>query len=180
MPQLLDIGKIRQKITKKVAIFLSISLSIPILVKFLVWDRDNNRWLIEDLYYRPPIDTKLTLSPEFTDISIDKLRATNIVDASKLEPTKVAAIFQPQSVAEIRHLIATAQRTGHKISMSGSRHSMGGQIAHPDAIHLDMLKFDRIVYNADTTVTVASGARVNALKFYIIKNTCESVTYLTF
>ncbi|WP_309728313.1 FAD-dependent oxidoreductase, partial [Chamaesiphon sp. OTE_75_metabat_556] len=158
MPRSIDIGKIRTRITKKVAILLSISGLGLILLKFLVWDRDNHRWLIEDLYYQTPIDTKLTLSPALTDISINQLRATTITDASKLEPTQVAAIFQPQSVAEIRHLIATAQRTGHKISMSGARHSMGGQIAAPDSIHLDMLKFDRIVYNADTTVTVASGA----------------------
>lgn len=26
---------------------------------------------------------------------------------------------------------------------------MGGQIAYPDSIHLDMLKFDRIQYNSD-------------------------------
>jgi FAD/FMN-containing dehydrogenase len=158
MPQLLVLRKIRKKITRNVAIFLSVSVVGLISLKFLVWDRDNNRWLIEDLYSRTPIDTKLTLSPALTDISLDKLRATTISDASKLEPTQVAAIFQPQSVAEIRHLIATAQRTGHKISMSGARHSMGGQIAAPDSIHLDMLKFDRIVHNADTTVTVASGA----------------------
>jgi decaprenylphospho-beta-D-ribofuranose 2-oxidase len=158
MPRSIDIGKIRTRITKKVAILLSISGLGLILLKFLVWDRDNHRWLIEDLYYQTPIDTKLTLSPALTDISINQLRATTITDASKLEPTQVAAIFQPQSVTEIRHLIATAQRTGHKISMSGARHSMGGQIAAPDSIHLDMLKFDRIVYNADTTVTVASGA----------------------
>ncbi len=166
MPRSLNIGKIRTRITKKVAILLSISGLGLILLKFLVWDRDNHRWLIEDLYYQTPIDTKLTLSPPFTDISIpqsgryanEKLRPTTITDASKLESTSVAAIFQPQSVAEIRYLIATAQRTGHKISMSGARHSMGGQIAHPDSIHLDMLKFDRIVYNADMTVTVASGA----------------------
>jgi decaprenylphospho-beta-D-ribofuranose 2-oxidase len=158
MPRSLDIGKIRKKVTKKVAILLSISGLGLILLKFLVWERDNNRWLIEDLYYQTPIDTKLTLSPALTAISINQLRATTITDASKLEPTQVAAIFQPQSVAEIRHLIATAQRTGHKISMSGARHSMGGQIAAPDSMHLDMLKFDRIIYNADTTVTVASGA----------------------
>jgi FAD/FMN-containing dehydrogenase len=158
MPRSLDIGKIRKQVTKKIAILLSVSGLGLILLKFSVWDRDNNRWLIEDLYYRTPIDTKLTLAPALTDISLDKLRATTITDASRLESTKVAAIFQPQSVAEIRSLIATAQRTGHKISMSGARHSMGGQIAAPDSIHLDMLKFDRIVYNADTTVTVASGA----------------------
>lgn len=158
MPRSLDIGQIRKQVTKKIAILLSVSGLGLILLKFLVWDRDNNRWLIEDLYDRTPIDTKLTLAPALTDISLDKLRATTIADASRLESTNVAAIFQPQSVAEIRHLIATAQRTRHKISMSGARHSMGGQIAAPDSIHLDMLKFDRIVYNADTTVTVASGA----------------------
>ncbi len=154
----LNIAKIRKKVTKKLAILLFGSIAGLISLKFLVWDRDNYRWLIEDLYYRPPIDTKLTLAPALTDISRDKFRAATITDASRLEPTPVAAIYQPQSVDEIRHLIATAQRTGHKISMSGARHSMGGQIAAPNSLHLDLLKFDRVIYNADTTVTVASGA----------------------
>ncbi len=156
MRQFLAIRKLRHRITKKVAIVLSVSSLI--LLKLLVWDRDNHRWLIEDLYYRPSIESKLTLAPALTDISTAKLRATTITDASRIEPTNVAAIFQPQSVAEIRQTIATAQRLGYKISMSGARHSMGGQIAYPDSIHLDLLKFDRIIYNADTTVTVASGA----------------------
>jgi decaprenylphospho-beta-D-ribofuranose 2-oxidase len=148
----------RKKLTKKLLIFLSVSASGLIVLKFLVWDNENNRWLVQDLYYRPPIETKLTLAPAPTDISSNQLRPATITDASKLLPTKVAAVFQPRSVPEIRSLIALAQRSGYKISLSGSRHTMGGQIAYPNSIHLDMLKFDAITYNADTTVTVQSGA----------------------
>jgi FAD/FMN-containing dehydrogenase len=130
-------------------------------IKLLVWDVENNRWLIQDLYYRPPINAKLTLAPATAPISSSPLRLEPAIisDASKLHPTPVAAVFQPRSISEIRQIITEAQRTDRKISISGARHTMGGQIAYPNSLHLDMLKFDKINYHPEgRTITVQSGA----------------------
>jgi decaprenylphospho-beta-D-ribofuranose 2-oxidase len=150
----------RKKAWKKLLIFLSVTVSGIVVLKVCVWDSENNRWLIQDLYYRPALESKLTIAPAFAPISTSENLSPAIVDdASKLNATLVSAIFQPQSVMEIRNLITEAKQTGRKISISGARHTMGGQIAYPNSMHLDMLKFDKIVYDdRDRTITVQSGA----------------------
>lgn len=150
----------KNKRLKRAILVCSVSLSSLLLVKVLVWDSENDRWLIQDLYYQPPVDAKLTIAPAITQVSTPQLQpvSAQIDDASKLNATPVAGIFQPQSVEDIQQLIQLAKQSAKKISLSGARHSMGGQIAYPDSIHLDMLKFDRIQYHSDQTVTVQSGA----------------------
>ncbi|MGI0490968.1 FAD-binding oxidoreductase [Alkalinema pantanalense CENA528] len=151
----------RKNSLKKRLIVCLAAISGLVILKVCVWDPENNRWLIRDLYYRPPIEAKLTIAPDLEPISTHKqpLQPAWVLDASKLDATLVAGIFQPKSVAEIRDLIAEATRLGQKISMSGARHTMGGQIAFPNALHLDMRHFDRLRYNdRDRTVTVQSGA----------------------
>jgi decaprenylphospho-beta-D-ribofuranose 2-oxidase len=150
----------RKKSLTKMFLLCSIPMG-SIAIKLLIWDSDHNRWFLEDLYHRPALATKLTLAPVIAPISTNPLalHPTTITDASRLHPTLVAAVFQPQSVAEIRQIVAEAQRTNRKISMSGARHTMGGQVAYPNSLHLDMLKFDKIAYNqAAKTITVQSGA----------------------
>jgi len=154
---------LRLKNRKRKFIFLAVLISSVLIVKILVWDTENNRWLIQDLYYRPSIDAKLTIATPITSISSINDRSlktpTVINDASKLNQTQVAAVFQPTNIEEIKSLIKFAKTQGKKISMSGARHSMAGQIVSSDSIHLSMLKFDRISYNqTDRTVTVQSGA----------------------
>lgn len=156
----------RQKSAQKRLFLLSIPVAGVVILKLCVWDVEHNRWLIRDLYYRPPIQAKLTVAPAIIPQGELAPRATKlrlvpaiIDDASKLNATPVAGVFQPESVADLRDLIAEAKRTGHKISISGARHTMGGQIVYPKGMHLDMVKFDRIIYNAgDRTITVQSGA----------------------
>ena len=48
-------------------------------------------------------------------------------DASGLNRTEVAEIFRPKSEQDIRKALALAQQRGLKVSIGGSRHSMGGQ-----------------------------------------------------
>jgi FAD/FMN-containing dehydrogenase len=160
------------KFWKKRWVFLSVTVSGIILLKVFVWDSENNRWLIQDLYYRPALQSKLTLAPALAPISTNKNLSSAIIDdASKLNATLVAGIFQPQSVMEIRHLIAEAKRMGRKISISGARHTMSGQIAYPNSIHLDMLKFDQIVYDErDRTITVQSGATWKQIQLELSKH----------
>ncbi len=162
----------RKKAWKKLLIFLSVTLSGIVVLKVYVWDSENNRWLIQDLYYRPALESKLTLAPALAPISTNEnIRSAIIDDASKLNATLVSAIFQPQSAIEIRHLIAGAKRAGKKISISGARHMMGGQIAYPNSIHLDMLKFDKIIYDRrDRTITVQSGATWKQIQLELSKH----------
>jgi decaprenylphospho-beta-D-ribofuranose 2-oxidase len=150
----------RKNSLKKMLLLCTIPIG-SIAIKLLIWDSDNNRWFLQDLYHRPTLESKLTLAPAIDRLSKNPLilQPTTITDASKLHPTLVAAVFQPQSVPEIRQIVAEAKRTNHKISMSGTRHTMGGQIAYPNSLHLDMLKFDKITYNQSAkTITVQSGA----------------------
>ncbi len=151
--------KLSRKLLRRAIIVAAVSVSSALTLKLMIWDSPNDRWLIQDLYYRPPLATKLTLAPPISAVSTTpKLTATAINDASKLNNTQVAAIFQPTSIAEIQTIIQTAKQHRQKISISGARHSMGGQIAYPDSLHLDMSKFDQIQYNSDQTITVQSGA----------------------
>jgi FAD/FMN-containing dehydrogenase len=158
--QLLISKYMKKKRLKKAVILSSVSLSSILIIKVLVWDPENNRWLIQDLYYHPPTGEKLTIAPTISQVSTvrSNLIATQINDASKLNATQVSGIFQPVTTEEIKELVQFARKEGKKISLSGSRHSMGGQIVYPNSIHLDMLKFDRFQYNQDKTITVQSGA----------------------
>jgi decaprenylphospho-beta-D-ribofuranose 2-oxidase len=125
-------------------------------IEVLIWDAQDRRWIIRDLYARPPVTEKLTVAPPIEqNATSDRLE---IDDASKLNSTPISKLFQPTSVSEIRSILLQAQQAGQKISISGSRHSMGGQIMYPASWHLDMRKLDRIQYNRDRTVTVQSGA----------------------
>jgi decaprenylphospho-beta-D-ribofuranose 2-oxidase len=162
----------RKNSLKKLLIFLSFPVSGIVALKVFIWDPENNRWLIQDLYYRPALESKQTLAPVLAPISTSKIRLVPAIidDASKLDSTPVAAVFQPQSVVEIRSLIAEARRMGKKISISGARHTMGGQIAYPNSIHLDMLNFDNIIYHErDHTITVQSGATWKQIQLELSK-----------
>jgi len=78
-------------------------------------------------------------------------------DVSQLNPTRVSAIIQPTSPAEIAR--AVAQHAG-PVSIGGGRHSMGGQIATEDALFIDMRRFNKIleVDPRARTVRVQAGA----------------------
>ncbi len=133
------------------------------IIKTMVWDDPDKRWIIQDLYFKEDPNTKLTLaSPIRTFSQIvgipQQPQSTTIDDASKMNQTAVAGVYQPQSTAEIQQLIQLAKTTDHKISVSGVRHSMGGQAFAANAIQLDMTKFDGVTYNSDGSVTAQSGA----------------------
>jgi FAD/FMN-containing dehydrogenase len=68
--------------------------------------------------------------------------ATLVTDVTQLNPIKVEATFQPTSIEEISSLL---KLHSGPISIGGARHSMGGQIATENAVHLDMRKYNKIV-----------------------------------
>uniref|UniRef100_UPI001250B336 FAD-binding protein n=1 Tax=Acinetobacter ursingii TaxID=108980 RepID=UPI001250B336 len=69
---------------------------------------------------------------------------------SALNPTRVASIRQPRSVAEIRAVILEAAQKGVPVALCAGRHAMGGQQFAADAVLLDMGGMRRVLgYNAD-------------------------------
>lgn len=65
-----------------------------------------------------------------------------INDFSQLNPVAVAKALRPHSVSDIQ--AALQQWPGH-VSVGGGRFSMGGQIASPNTLHLDMRGMKKVV-----------------------------------
>ncbi len=81
-------------------------------------------------------------------------------DVARLEPARIARFEQPSTVADLQAALKDARAAGLKVSVSGSRHSQGGQTFYPGGVRLDMRRFNRIlaVDTTNLTVTVESGA----------------------
>lgn len=80
---------------------------------------------------------------------------------SRLNRTTVAEYHEPSTKAEIIALIKRAGASGRSISISGGRHSMGGQQFGEGTIHINLSKYNRVL-NLDEErglVTVESGAQ---------------------
>jgi FAD/FMN-containing dehydrogenase len=68
-----------------------------------------------------------------------------------LNPTWVANIIRPTSVAEIRNLVKDCAKHSRAISVSGSRHAAGGQQFATDSVLLDMRAMNRVIGLDDKT-----------------------------
>lgn len=81
-----------------------------------------------------------------------------INDVTGLNPVPVWAIVRPGSVAEVQDAVRRA--TG-PVSIGGGRFSMGGQIASPGSLHVDMRAMDRIVafWPMEKRIRVQAGIR---------------------
>jgi FAD/FMN-containing dehydrogenase len=79
-------------------------------------------------------------------------------DVTQLNPIHVNRVIRPTTTAEV---IAAVRESPGPISVGGARHSMGGQIATEDALHIDTRGFDRIVNFSprQKTITVQAGTR---------------------
>ncbi len=84
-------------------------------------------------------------------------------DASRLNPTHMQLVQVsselPTAKEQLRTVLKHAKAQGKKVTMAGSRHTMGGQTIYPDGISLDMTQFKQMQLNATTQIlTVQSGA----------------------
>lgn len=79
-------------------------------------------------------------------------------DVTQLNPIVVSRVIAPTTTAEIVEAIRKWQGS---ISVGGALHSMGGQTAAENSLHIDMRAFDRIIDFAPSqkTITVQAGAR---------------------
>lgn len=127
------------------------SLAIgSLFIKAYVWDDPSKQWLLTDLFQHENGANKLTLAPPL---------GTLLDDASHLNMSIVAEIRSPKTVGEVIKAVRDAKSTNKKISISGIRHSMGGQALGLNTLHLDMTHLDAVRYHdADQTVTVGPGA----------------------
>ncbi|MEK7649585.1 MAG: FAD-binding oxidoreductase, partial [Patescibacteria group bacterium] len=82
-----------------------------------------------------------------------------INDVSCLNKTAVFGIVRVHDQKDIQNAVQFAQERGHKISVAGAKHSMGGHAFYRDAVVLDMKGFNKMIVHEDTkTLTVESGA----------------------
>lgn len=87
---------------------------------------------------------------------VSTLKARQVVDVTQLERTQVARVVTPRTTAEVAQLL---ESTRGPISIGGARASMGGQIAEPGGVHLDMRKMNGVVAFAPERreITVQAG-----------------------
>lgn len=79
-----------------------------------------------------------------------------IEEVSKLYPTEVKGVFVPKTIEELQCFL---KDNNEDISIGGARFSMGGQIAHPETIHVDMRHLNKIknLNIEDKTIIVEAG-----------------------
>jgi FAD/FMN-containing dehydrogenase len=64
---------------------------------------------------------------------------------SQLNRTRVRELLRPRTSGELAEIVHSASRKGLPISVSGCRHSMGGQQFATDSICIDARSFDRVM-----------------------------------
>ena len=108
-------------------------------------------------------------TPDASDATSDRVRDAyprwltqergTVNDASCLNRTPVHGVARPRSGDDVRRALRYATSQGLSVSVSGTRHSMGGQAAAPGALVLDMRDMDSVVVDvAAGTARVGGGA----------------------
>ncbi|GHO46563.1 FAD-binding oxidoreductase [Ktedonospora formicarum] len=121
-----------------------------LFIKTYFWDDPSRQWWLSDLLPSNGAGLKLTLAPPISH---------HLQDASHLTSSIVNELRSPRAVAEVIQAVRDARLSGRKISLSGIRHSMGGQALGSGTLHLDMTHMDAVRYNnSDQTITVGPGA----------------------
>lgn len=80
--------------------------------------------------------------PAFTPASAGVQSERIVNDISRLNPVAVTGERQPRTTDEVRSALRT---TRERISIGGARASMGGQIAAPGSLHLDMRSMNQVI-----------------------------------
>jgi len=85
------------------------------------------------------LSTKTTPSlPQFTGVQVNDIH-------SQLNSTLVREVLTPSSIDECRSIIRNARSTGKVISVSGARHSMGGQQFADGSVLIDTRSMQRVL-----------------------------------
>jgi len=65
---------------------------------------------------------------------------------SQLNRTRVRELLRPRTRDELAEIVGSASRKGLPISVSGCRHSMGGQQFATDGVCIDTRELDRVIF----------------------------------
>lgn len=80
-------------------------------------------------------------------------------DASCLNEVPVHGVVRPGSEEDVVRAVAYARHNDLAVSVSGTRHAMGGQASYPGGLVLDMRGLDTVTVDAEAgTVRVGAGA----------------------
>lgn len=108
---------------------------------------------------------QLAATPESAAVTVDahpdwlSQRGGTVNDVTCLNRTQVYGVARPTTEAELATALAFATEHDLKVSLSGARHSMGGQASWPGALIIDLTGLDRITIDeASGTVRVGAGA----------------------
>lgn len=110
----------------------------------------------------PPIDATALADP----VTLARPQSCVVNDVhSGLNATRVARVVRPDDVQSLRDALASARRDRLPVSISGSRHAMGGQQFVRDGIVLDLRGLDRVlgVDSSRGLVHVEAGVRWPAI-----------------
>jgi FAD/FMN-containing dehydrogenase len=91
----------------------------------------------------------------------------NIVnDVTGMNPVAVWAVVTPRSTEEV---VDALRRSEGPVSIGGGRYSMGGQVASPMSLHLDMRQMNQVLAfsPADKTIRVQAGIRWRDIQRFI-------------
>jgi FAD/FMN-containing dehydrogenase len=131
-------------------------------IKAYFWNDPSKRWWLSDLFPYEGEGLKLTLAPPL---------GIPLQDASHLKSSTVSEIRSPKTVSEVIQAVRDAHSTNRKITLSGIRHSMGGQVLGSNTLHLDMTHMDTVRYNdSDQTITVGPGATWKQIQTILSKH----------
>lgn len=89
-----------------------------------------------------------------------------INEVTGLYPTEVKSVFVPETTIELENFLRV---TRDPISIGGGRFSMGGQIAYPDSVHIDMRKLNKILeFNSEEKwIRIETGTRWQDIQHHI-------------
>ena len=108
---------------------------------------------------------QLAATPESATVTVDahpdwlSQRGGTVNDVTCLNRTQVYGVARPTTESELARALAFADDHDLKVSLSGARHSMGGQTSWPGALIVDLTGLNRITIDQSAgTVRVGGGA----------------------
>jgi FAD/FMN-containing dehydrogenase len=125
---------------------------------------------------RPAIHLSITAwrdtPSRLPDNPITTVPQNHIDDASHLNPSPMEKVIISADLAtaksQLRDALKRAKAQGKKVTIAGSRHTMGGQTLYPNGLSLEMAQFNQMHFNpTKRLLTVQSGATWSAVIPYL-------------